>query len=135
MCTNDHSPVIGMTMLASAELQDHLLTVTNDLERLRALLDDSHEKLQEGFFGLLQMLPDQQSALTQVANAVKALQFQDMASQLIVHTSQRLHHCADELARIALAGDGDGDAMVERAPLRANPVTQSEMDSGFIELF
>jgi hypothetical protein len=78
-------------------------------------------------------------ALEQVRNhlacAVKALQFQDMASQLIAHTGARLRNCADRLARDAFVGDEDGEAVVDAAPLRANPVTQSEMDTGFVELF
>ncbi len=130
----------------AADLQDNLLTVTHDLERLQALLDDSHKTLQAGFFGTLELLQSLHGAgqldaapLNQATQhlgcAVKALQFQDMASQLIAHTSRRLHHCADRLARDAFAGDEDGEAAVEEAPLRPNPVTQSEMDTGFVELF
>ena len=69
------------------------------------------------------------------AGAVTALQFQDMASQLIAHTRQRLRNCADRLAREAMGDDDDGDAVVEAAPLRPNPVTQDEMDAGSVELF
>ena len=36
---------------------------------------------------------------------------------------------------IASADDEDGEALVEAAPLRPNPVTQDEMDAGSIELF
>ena len=134
-------------LVVAAELQDNLLTATNDLERLQTLLDTSHEALQGGFFGSLQLLQDLHDAgqldaaplkvaRAHLASAVKALQFQDMATQLIAHTSRRLHHCADRLARDAFAGgEDDDDAMVEEAPLRPNPVTQSEMDTGFIELF
>ena len=67
--------------------------------------------------------------------AVTALQFQDMASQLIHHTNTRLRSCADQLARDALCDDADGEAVVETAPLRPNPVTQDEMDAGSVELF
>jgi hypothetical protein len=66
---------------------------------------------------------------------MKALQFQDMATQLIAHTAKRLRHCADRLARDAFTDDGDDDIVIEAAPLRPNPVTQSEMDTGFVELF
>ena len=131
-----------LALFAAASLQDDLLTATNDLERLQTLLDDSHQALQAGFFGalgLLQGLPRNgplDEAVAQLSCAVKAFQFQDMASQLIAHTSQRLHHCADQLARHAFADDDeDGEAMVEAAPLRANPVTQSAMNTGFVELF
>jgi sulfite reductase beta subunit-like hemoprotein len=67
--------------------------------------------------------------------AITALQFQDMASQLIAHTRKRLRNCADRLARDAMGDDEDGEAVVEKAPLRPNPVTQDEMDAGSIELF
>ena len=131
-----------LPLFAAADLQDDLLTSTHDLERLQTLLDDSHRTLQAGFFGalgLLQGLPRNgplDEAVAQLSCAVKAFQFQDMASQLIAHTRQRLHHCADQLARHAFASDDeDGEAVVEAAPLRANPVTQSAMNTGFVELF
>ena len=51
------------------------------------------------------------------------------------HTRGRLRSCADRLARDVFAGREDGAAAVEDPPLRPHPVTQSEMDAGFIELF
>lgn len=135
MRTMDPGPQIGHSLLANAELQDKLLTVTNDLERLQGLLDDSHDNLQAGFFGLLELLPEDTAAQKHVSRAVKALQFQDLATQLIAHARRQLRHCADQLALDTFAGDEDGDAVVEQAPERANPVTQSEMNTGFIELF
>ena len=131
----------------AAELQDHLLTATHDLSRLQTLLDDSHEAMQSGFFGLLGVIEgapaasagDGASVATanrHMASAIKALQFQDLASQLINHTSRRLRNCADRLACDAFAGgEEDGEAVIEAAPLQPNPVTQSEMDTGFVELF
>ena len=71
-----------------------------------------------------------------LGGAITALQFQDMATQLIAHTSQRLRNCAAQLARDTFGmDDEDGAAVVEIAPLRPNPVTQDEMDAGSIELF
>lgn len=137
-------------LLAAAELQDHLMTVTNDLERLQRLLDDAGEALSMHFFsasslvnGLMrnteQLAEGQSETLTKVladiAGAITALQFQDMATQLIAHTSQRLRNCADQLARDTFGDDEDGSVVVEIAPLRPNPVTQDEMDAGSIELF
>lgn len=136
-------------LLAAAELQDHLMTVTNDLERLQRLLDDAGEALSAHFFSasnqlnhLLQEAAEaglQSDGLNQikadVAGAITALQFQDMATQLIAHTSQRLRNCSDQLARDTFGDDEDGMAVVEIAPLRPNPVTQDEMDAGSIELF
>ena len=141
--------IAAMPLLAAAELQDHLMTVTHDLERLQRLLDDAGEALSNHFYsasnqcmtllsgsdgtpaseGLKQIMQD-------IAGAITALQFQDMATQLIAHTSQRLRNCSDQLARDTFGmDDEDGAAVVEIAPLRPNPVTQDEMDAGSIELF
>ena len=80
--------------------------------------------------------PALQETLQTLYKTVTALQFQDMATQLIAHTSQRLRHCADRLARDALGDDDeDGAALVEPAAQGPNPVTQDEMHAGSIELF
>ena len=142
---------VGMTpLLAAAELQDHLMTVTHDLERLQRLLDDAGEALSLHFYSAsnhVTALLQRDEALSEssraalghvtgdIAGAITALQFQDMATQLIAHTSQRLRNCADQLARDTFGDDEDGEAMVEIAPLRPNPVTQDEMDAGSVELF
>jgi hypothetical protein len=144
-------PEQGMTpLLAAAELQDHLMTVTHDLERLQRLLDDAGEALSTHFYsasghvhGLLNgreapgdgHAPVLQKVMLDIAGAITALQFQDMATQLIAHTSQRLRNCADQLARDTFGDDEDGATVVEIAPLRPNPVTQDEMDAGSVELF
>ena len=136
----------GLSFLAAADLQDHLMTASNDLDRLQTLLSDACDVLQSGFFGVAEHLQSLRSAQLQdpqsverasehLGSAVTALQFQDMASQLINHTLRRLRNCSDRLARDAFDGDDDGDAVIEEAPLRPNPVTQAEMDTGFIELF
>lgn len=139
------------TLLAAAEIQDHLMSVTNDLERLQRLLDDAGEALSEHFFGASSELQDLAGRITNgqalqpgafaevlnhVAQAITALQFQDMSTQLIAHTSQRLRACADKLAREAFGSDDeDGEAAVLEAPNRPNPVTQDEVDAGSVELF
>ncbi|KNZ31088.1 MAG: hypothetical protein AD742_19095 [Methylibium sp. NZG] len=135
-----------MPFLTAADLQDHLMTATHDLDRLQTLLSDACDTLAAGFFGASSQLSDLRAgehsasptverAVAHLGTAVTALQFQDMASQLIHHTRGRLRNCADRLARDAFAGDDEGEAAVESAPLRPNPVTQSEMNTGFIELF
>jgi hypothetical protein len=70
-----------------------------------------------------------------LSGAIVALQFQDMATQLIAHTTKRLRNCADRLARDAMGDDEDGEAVIDDMPLRPNPVTQDEMDAGSVELF
>ena len=134
-----------MPLLAAADLQDHLMTATNDLDRLQTLLADACTALMDSFYGASAQLHDLKAggsasdavdgAIQKLGGAVTALQFQDMASQLIAHTHRRLRNCADRLARDTFGGDEDGEAVVEEAPLRPNPVTQDEMDAGSIELF
>lgn len=137
-------------LLAAADLQDHLRVASNDLERLQRLLDDADESLLGHFQGastqLNQLLGaavrdrtldarELRDAMQHLGGAVTALQFQDLAAQLLAHTHRRLRSCADCLARDVLADDEDGRAVVEPPPHRANPVTQDEMDAGSIELF
>jgi hypothetical protein len=139
-----------LPLLAAADLQDHLMTATNDLERLQALLADACDVLARSFYGASEQIrvlmdaPDAtdgtapdlfQGLMQHLGGAVTALQFQDMASQLIHHTHHRLRCCADQIARVAMGDDEDGAAVVEEAPARPNPVTQDEMDAGSIELF
>jgi hypothetical protein len=127
----------GMPLHAAVDLQDHLMVASNDLERLQRLLDDASQALMGHFTGATDHIDS--GALSEakqvLGGAITALQFQDMATQLIAHTTRRLRNCADRLARDAFADDADGEALVEQAPLRPNPVTQDEMDAGSIELF
>ena len=141
----------GLPPLLAADLQDHLLVASNDLERLQRLLTDAGDSLLAHFHGansemgrLLARLtaqPQQVSAdelrqaMTHLAGAITAMQFQDMATQLIDHTTRRLRSCADRLAADTLGTDDDGAAVVAEMPLRPNPVTQDEMDAGSVELF
>jgi hypothetical protein len=134
----------GLPLLAAADLQDHLMVAGNDLDRLQTLLADACNALMEAFYGAsgqLQTLQPQIGAEAaaqmqrHLGGAITALQFQDMASQLIAHTQRRLRSCADQLANQAMGDDEDGYSVVEAMPLRPNPVTQDEMDAGSIELF
>lgn len=148
--TQSEPPSAGLSLMVAAELQDHLLTATNDLERLQRLLSDASEALMGHFYGanhhLSHLLREAvaepavdtsalHEAMQSLSGAVTAMQFQDMASQLINHTHIRLRACADQIAREAMGQDPEGEAVVEAAPLRPNPVTQDEMDAGSIELF
>jgi hypothetical protein len=142
-------PAGGLPLVAAADLQDHLMVASNDLERLQRLLEDAGEALMGHFCSAssqMGVLRDEapkvnldtapiREAMQNLAGAITALQFQDMASQLIAHTQRRLRSCADRIARDAMGDDEDGAAVVEDAPMRPNPVTQDEMDAGSIELF
>lgn len=142
--------VLNMPLLTAADLQDSLLIAHSDLDLLQRLLNDATETLMGHFYGasgqirqlsceaaLHPELPESQlhQTMQHLAGAVTALQFQDMASQLVAHTQRRLRHCSDLLASELMGADGDGEAVVAEAPLRPNPVTQDEMHAGSIELF
>lgn len=141
---------LQVQLLTVADLQDSLMVASNDLERLQRLLTDAADTLLGHFYGasaqiqLLSRAAARHPELPEIhlhetmqhlAGAVTAMQFQDMASQLVNHTQRRLRSCADLLARDVMGDDEDGEAVVEDAPLRPNPVTQDEMDAGSVELF
>ncbi len=138
--------------LLATDLQDHLMVASNDLERLQRLLSDACDSLLLHYHGanaalqlLVQTAPtagtaatnlgEARAALQHLGSAITALQFQDLASQLVDHTRLRLRSCADRLACDTMTDDEDGVALVAAAPERPNPVTQDEMDAGSVELF
>jgi len=137
-------PAVQLPVMLVAEVQDSLLVVVHDLARLDGLLAHTMDNLMERFTTALDGLDDPAlvaaPALDEVRNALRAavteLQFQDLAAQLIGHTSKVLQGCAYRLASESM-GSEDGEAVpfVEEVPERPNPVTQDEMDAGSIELF
>jgi hypothetical protein len=137
-------PAVQMPVMLVAELQDSLLIVVHDLSRLDGLLAHTMENLMERFTSASANLAKPELMNTKELDdvrstlraAVTELQFQDMASQLIVHTSKILQGCAYRLASESMgAEDGEAVPFVEEVPDRPNPVTQDEMDAGSIELF
>jgi hypothetical protein len=149
---NDHAPEPTsegvMPLLAAADLQDNLMTASHDLDRLQSLLAHACDELMLGFHGATTVLrrcadgpaggaldpAAMADVMKHLGGAITALQFQDMASQLIAHTHARLRNCADRIASETM-GDDEGAAVVDAPPLRPNPVTQDEMDAGSVELF
>ena len=137
-------PAVQLPVMLVAEVQDSLLVVVHDLSRLDGLLAHTMENLMERFTSASANLADpslsELKALDDVRSTLRAavteLQFQDMASQLIGHTTKILQGCAYRLAAESM-GSEDGEAIpfVEEVPERPNPVTQDEMDAGSIELF
>lgn len=127
---------------AAAALQRDLLCASRDLDRLQGLLADACETLIQRFRGAADNIdgllkatdppPSQperlHDAMAQLGGALTALQFQDMASQLIHHAHARLHRCALQLGSQAAHPQ-------PTAAARPNPVAQSEMDAGSVELF
>ena len=139
-------PEAALPLMVAADLQDNLMVASNDLERLQRLLDDAGQALMTHFTDATTRIESALEAIegeahgihqahVSLGGALTALQFHDMATQLIVHTTRRLRNCADRLARDTMGDDEDGPALVEDAPQRPNPVTQDEMDAGSVELF
>ena len=118
---------------------DLLRSVSEDLGRLDGMLSDAIGRLTGTFNQIQQLATDSNSPEIVLAtfDAIGALQFQDMASQLIVHTKKVLQGCAFKLASETMGHEVDEEAAPfgDIASDRPNPVTQSEMDAGSIELF
>lgn len=142
--TTSSVPAVQLPVMLVAEVQDSLLVVVHDLSRLDGLLAHTMENLMERFTSASANLESPALAASKELEAVRSslraavteLQFQDMASQLIIHTSKILQGCAYRLASESM-GSEDGEAVpfVEEVPERPNPVTQDEMDAGSVELF
>jgi hypothetical protein len=137
-------PTVELPVMLVAEVQDSLLVVVHDLNRLDGLLAHTMENLMQRFTSAsanlsepaLAALKELDDVRVTLRAAVTELQFQDMASQLIVHTSKILQGCAYRLASDAMGyEDGEAVPFVEDVPERPNPVTQDEMEAGSIELF
>ena len=136
-------PTVSLTLSAVADLQDSLLIAMNDLKRLEGLLDHATGNLLDRFNAVSAALrslhgdSEETRHIEQALHlAVTELQFHDMATQLLVHTGKVLRGCAYKLAEEAMERDEDEVGVVETClPERPNPVTQSEMDAGSIELF
>ena len=139
-------PGVQVSVMVAAELQDSLLVVMHDLHRLEGLLSHATDNLLMRFGEANDTLteavvgdaPELAAVRTALRAAVTELQFQDMASQLIWHTTKVLQGCAFRLAAEAMGEDEEGEQaapFVDMAPDRPNPVTQSEMEAGSIDLF
>lgn len=143
--TSPGGPAVQVPVMVAAELQDSLLVVMHDLHRLEGLLNHATDNLLERFGQANAVLGDAAAgdspgllaARLALRSAVTELQFQDMASQLIWHTTRVLQGCAFQLASQAMGDEEGEDAapFAEMAPDRPNPVTQSEMDAGSVDLF
>lgn len=143
MAMNDEPVSPGLDILTLADLQDQLLIVVSDLSRLQVLLDEACTSLLDGFHGTRNEIhslaagdgPAGERALATIEGAVTSLQFQDLANQLLDHARSRLAHVGDRLAAEAFGSDEDGAAVIHQMPTRPNPVTQSDMVAGSVELF
>ena len=100
------TPSVSLPVSLVADVQDALLMVMTDLQRLEGLLDHATANLLERFGNAdraMAALEGQQTdELARIRlnlnQAVTELQFHDMATQLLVHTGQILKGCAWRLA-------------------------------------
>lgn len=143
MSSSDETAPPGLDVLALADLQDQLLSVTSDLSRLQSLLDEACATLMERLHGAGAEVTALAAgdatagdrALAEIEGALTGLQFQDLASQLLEHACHRLTHCGDRLAAEAFGQDEDGAAVIHQRPARPNPVTQTDLAAGSVDLF
>jgi hypothetical protein len=138
-------PLSGMTSIPSvspelaAGMQDEILSAGTELERLQKLLGDAVVQLQQRFgvaMDLQRGLPEgpgREALGSELHAALVALQFEDLASQLISHSRRRLASVADCLGNLAVADDEPGAEVNWVA--RACPVAQRAVDAGSVELF
>ncbi len=142
--TPQTGPSVYLSVHMVADVQDSLLMAMTDLQRLVGLLDHATGNLLDRFGNAERALAhlaggdneDLHIIRTQLHQAVTELQFHDMATQLIHHTSQILQGCAWRLADESMELEGDEQPLaLDPMPERPSPVTQSEMDSGSVELF
>ncbi len=117
--------------LASRDMTSAITSKTT-AESMIASLQDRNGKLAGGTAQLAGIVGEME---VQVGQAVMALQFQDMANQLIGHTLKRINEVEQS---IALQG-GPADARQAQEALRAaaagNPVSQASVASGSVDFF
>jgi hypothetical protein len=140
-------PTVEVRLSAVADLQDSLLVAMNDLKRLEGLLDHATSNLLDRFNRAIAAAeaiakdgapdhPEIDELREILRAAVLELQFHDMATQLLVHTGKVLRGCAYTLAEQVMEPEEEEvGVVVTHLPQRPNPVTQSEMDAGSVELF
>lgn len=130
----DTSPT-GWTDGAGSAAARECASIARDLDRLKVLIADAGDRLLKSFNTISEVGPtlqgDQKQRLAlarAVGDAVTALQFQDMATQLVQHAQGRL----DVLER-CLGTSEAADPLL--AHTRMQPVRQTGMGSGSIDLF
>mgnify|MGYP001563059986 CR=1 FL=1 len=152
----DARPQAGSWMAlagAGRGLSSEIGAARADLERLDALLADAVATLVESFGAVSALCGGQGKFAIPLERAATALQFQDLASQLIAHTGGRLDdmtRIGEELDRLGAslaAGKTPAASLAETGARLAacaqsmfannlrQPVRQRQLDEGSIDLF
>jgi hypothetical protein len=132
-------PLGAVPVRLAADMQDELLTAGTELDRLQGLLSDAVDQLNARFTQALSEQarlphsPHNDAVSEQLRGALIALQFEDMASQIISHSRRRLASVADCLGNLVM-GEPETDCDVQWVS-RACPVAQRAVDAGSVELF
>lgn len=141
--TDPHDPPLAMA--GDDALRTEIDAARAELQRLRRLLGDAGDALLAHFGATarelaalgqaLEPTPSPQSqalhaAMAELGGAVVALQFQDLATQLVGHAEQRLARCLRDLGGAANPGAARA---ADAAPM--HPVSQGRMAPGTVELF
>lgn len=126
----------------TASLSEELLTATTDLKRLQGLLGDATATLLSAFVdatGGARALPDNGEAArirAALSRAMVAMQFEDMATQLITHVNRRLRGVSEVLAHqpypVVETEQIEFPVLETGGPC---PVVQTGMGAGRIEFF
>ncbi|GAB4477801.1 MAG: hypothetical protein OHK0044_24360 [Burkholderiaceae bacterium] len=111
--------------------------IAADLERLKGLIAEAGDKLAASFAVIGETVPhtvadepSRRRVERAVADAVTALQFQDMATQLTQHAQRRLAVLRDALKALS---QENTDPLL--ATTRMQPVRQTGLGAGSIDLF
>jgi hypothetical protein len=121
----------------------------SELDRLRSLIDDASQRLMSSFDVIREFSVSHRAlvgdVVTQdidlaVGNAISALQFQDMATQLLGHASQRialLERISEPLGRLPQVSVVELTQALAGTPAErsSGPVVQACMNGGSVELF
>src|SRR5258707_3387938 len=98
-----------LPLIVAADLQDNLMTASNDLDRLQTLLAHACDELMVSFHGASEHIraidPSGDTfdeVLNRLGGAVTPRQFQAMGSHLLAPTHKRLCTSADPIARATL---------------------------------
>ena len=124
---------IGSELNANAPLAlPGLHSISDDLGRLDNLIGDAITRLMETFDTIQALATEfEVPEISRAAfEAVTALQFQDMATQLIAH-------CRRQLAHVGQPGDDDISFSSTHfvPPAVTGPVSQSSVSAGSVDLF
>ncbi|MEF9997024.1 MAG: hypothetical protein RR412_00280 [Burkholderiaceae bacterium] len=125
------NPVIQGGDEAGDRIAQECAAIAADLDRLRVLIAEAGGQLAQAFGVVASADRGSVAHDAALAQAVGALQFEDMALQLVTHAQRRL--ALLEAAGAATGESTPGHALAPRS--QHHPVSQTGMTAGAVELF